>query len=66
MRIETNTINLIGVICCLFWFGIYAVAVSFLSISRIWLAAAHIKRIKTNPELKFTNTTKNPLNYKTT
>ena len=66
MRIETNTINVTGMIFCLFWYVIYAVAVLFLSASRFWLAARHSSESSGKSDLKFNNTTKNPLNYRTT
>lgn len=66
MRIETNTINFTGMIFCLFWYVVYGVAVLFLSASRFWLAMRHSSKSNKNAALNFTNTTKNPLNYRTT
>jgi hypothetical protein len=38
MRIQANTINLIGFIWGVFWYAVYALALSLIFVSRIWLA----------------------------
>lgn len=65
MRIETNTINLTGMIFCMFWYAIYALACLILSASRIWLNMNHSNMSSVKAHSKF-GTTKTPLNFKTT
>jgi hypothetical protein len=38
MRIQTNTISLMGSLWCVFWYAVYALALFFIFASRIWLA----------------------------
>lgn len=57
--------NLTGMICGLFWYAIYALALLLLSASRIRLALDSSKRMAVQPKSKLT-TAKSSLNYKTT
>lgn len=38
MRIQANTISLMGSVCCVFWYGVYTLALCLIFVSRIWLA----------------------------
>ena len=64
MRIEANTISLIGIICCVFWYAIYGLARLLLSASRIWLVMDRSNAIPVKSPAQFTNS-KGLLNLKT-
>ena len=38
MRIQANTISLMGSILGVFWYAVYALALCLIFVSRIWLA----------------------------
>jgi len=65
MRVDPNTSNLTGIVCCLFWYGVYALALCLLFASRICLLVKDSKAVTGTSQLKY-GASKNPLNYKTT
>jgi hypothetical protein len=38
MRIQANTISLMGSLGCMFWYAVYTLALFYIFVSRTWLA----------------------------
>ena len=51
MRIQANTISLMGFILGVFWYAVYALALCLIFVSRIWLTVKDSSRITVKKQI---------------